>query len=214
MPGSPQLQKIWVLLEQKEYQQALEDLQAMLDRLQGAELREAHQLMGTLCYRQQQYSPASSWFRKACQGSDQASDWLNLAISATMQGDLELGAEAFEQVRICQKAAKYSQQPGFYLQLYWYACALCERGEYAGLQLLLDELAHVYRRMHRTDTTSLYIQRLPFFSNVLSLATRCFREQKKYSEGITWLQTLAEALDDEGRQQVEQAMRELQAGNA
>jgi len=209
MARPPQLQKQWELFDHQEYQHAFEEARASLDRLQGADLRDAYRLMGLACYRQHEYNQASFWLEKACQGSDDAGDWFNLAASATMQGRVELGAQAFEQVRICQQVARYRQGPGFYLQLYWYACVLCDKGEYARLQPLLDELAHVYKRLHTTDSTFLYVRRLPFLSCVLALVTRCFREQAKCAEGVAWLEALGEAFDDEGQRQVNRAMQQL-----
>jgi len=210
MVRSPQLEKEWALFDQQEYQRAFEEAHALLERLQGPDLRDAHRLMGLACYCQREYGQASFWFKKACQGSDEASDWFNLAVSTTMQGDSESGVQAFEQVRLCQQAAKYGQEPSFYLQLYWYACTLCDQGEYARLEPLRNELADVYRRLHSTDTSFVYSRRLPFFSSVLALAARCFNEQKKYAQGVSWLQTLGAALDDEGQRQVNRVILELQ----
>jgi len=209
MPRSPKLQEQWTLLERQEYQRAFEGAFAMRHELQGAALHDAYELMGLACYRQQQYHHASRWFKKACQGSDDATDWYNLAASATMQGNVTLGAEAFEQVRICQQAARYQQEPGIHQQLYWYGCALCDTAQHGALQRVLDELATLYRRLHCTDTSFLYIRRVPFLSCFLTLATRCFCEQERYAEGETWMRALSEGLDEDGQQQVTEAMREL-----
>ena len=209
MIRSPQLQKQWALFDQQQYQSAFADTHALLDRLHGLDLRDAHRLMGLACYRQREYSQASFWFKRACQGSDEAGDWFNLAVAAARQHDIELGEQAFEQVRICQQATRYHQEPGFYLQLYWYACVLCDASEYAHVQPRLDELAQVYRRLHSTDTIQLYVSRLPFLSSVLALAIRRFREAQQYAEGAAWLQALGEGLDEEGQEQVKRAIREL-----
>jgi hypothetical protein len=209
MIRSARLQEQWALYDEQEYELAFEQARALLDQLQGSDLRDAYRLVGLACHRQEQYGQASFWLRRACQGSDQAGDWLNLAVSATMQGDMELSAQAFEQVRICQQAARYGQAPGFYLQLYWHACALCDKGEYEPLQDLLDELAQVYRRLHSTDSAFLFARGLPFLSSLLSLATRRFREQGESAAGVVWMQALGEALDDEGQRQVKESVQEL-----
>ncbi len=210
MARSQQLQELWALLDEQEYQRVLEQTQDLLATLQGPLLREAYKLMGLACFRQRKYREASVWFREACQGSDDSGDWFNLAVSATMQGEIEQGAQAFEQVRLCQEAARYRQEPGFYTQLYWYVSALCDRGEYERLQPLLNELTSVYPRLHCTETTFLYIRRLPFLSTLLSLVTRCFREQEKREEGIAWLQEFGQSLDEQGQRKVQEAIRELQ----
>ena len=209
MPRSPELQEQWALLDSQEYRRAFEDTFALRRELQGADLHDAHKLMGLACYRQRWYRQATLWFKKACQGSDEAGDWCNLATSATMQGNGELGAEAFEQVRICQQAAKYQQEPSFHEQLYWYACALCDTEQHAALRPLLDELANVYGRLHCTEAPFLYVRRVPFLSCFLALATRSFRKQETYLDGAIWMRAFGETLDKEGQRQVGDAIREL-----
>lgn len=209
MARSAQLQKQWELFDQQEYQRAFDEVQALHGQLQGSDLRDAQRLLGLCCYYQQQYSQAVLWFQKACYGSDEANDWLHLALAATMHGDIELGAQAFEQVRVLQQASKYSLQPSFYLQLYWYAQALCDVGQWERLQTVLDELARVYRRLYSTDTAFLYSHGMPFLSSVLALATHAFSAQEEYAKGVAWLQALGEGLDAEGQRQVSAAMQEL-----
>ena len=75
---------------------------------------------------------------------------------------------------------------------------------------LLDELAAVYRRLYLTDTTFLYVRRMPFLSSFLTLAQRYFMLQGQLAEGVAWLQELAEGLDRAGQEQVELAVQALQ----
>jgi len=75
---------------------------------------------------------------------------------------------------------------------------------------LLDELAAIYRRLYLTDTTFLYVRRMPFLSSFLTLAKRYFLLQGQLTEGVAWLQELAEGLDREGQEQVELAVQALQ----
>jgi tetratricopeptide (TPR) repeat protein len=210
---SPQLQKEWTLFDKQEYERAFEQARSALDGLAGPDLRDAYRLLGMACHHQKRHGEATFWFTRACQASDDAGDWLNLAVSATMQGDMELSSQAIEQVRICQQVARYVQGPGFYVHLYWYACALCDKEEHQRLQDVLDELAQAFRRLQRTDTAFVYARRLPFLSSVLALATRHFRAQGKQAEGLAWLQALGQVLDEQGQRQVDEAMQELRQGD-
>jgi tetratricopeptide (TPR) repeat protein len=210
MPRSEALQRQWALYDNKQYGRAFAETMSLLEKLSGADLRDAQRLLGLASLRQRQYPQASLWLKKACQGSDDSSDWLELATSAALQGHLQLSAEAFEQVRLIQQVAKYQQGPGFYRQLLWYASALCDAGEHDRLRPLLDEVAQAYRRIHDTDSTLLYILNLPFLSSILALAVRHFDAAGKRHDGLAWLQALGQALDHEGREQVAQARSELQ----
>lgn len=209
MPRSPLLEKPWALFEQQRYQEAFDIVHAMLNSLQGEDLRDAQRLLGLSCYHQHQYERAVFWLTEACCGSEHAHDWLNLALAATMQGNVELGAQAFEQVHICQQASRYAQEPGWYLQLYGYADALCNSGQCMRALPLLNELANAYKRLHNTDTIFLYSRGLPFLSSFLNLAVRCFRTLQQQVEGTVWLEDVAKALDVPGQRQVRKAREEL-----
>jgi tetratricopeptide (TPR) repeat protein len=209
VPRSPLLAQAWALFEQGQYEEAFQMAQALLGGLQGEDRRDAQRLMGLARYHQRQYERASFWLREACKGSEQAQDWLHLALAATMQGDHDLGEQAFEQARFCQQAAKYEQEPGWYVQLYWYAGVLCDSGQHERALPLLEELASAYKRLHHTDTVFLYGRGLPFLSSFLDLAVRCFRALERRAEGIAWLEELARALDAAGQRQVGKAVGEL-----
>lgn len=203
------LEKQWALFDEGDYVRAFEQTRALLVRLPLADRRDAHRLMGLARYQRGQYLEAVHWFREACEGSDVADDWCRLALAATMKGDAELAAAAFEQVRFCHQVSRYSQHPGLYLHVYWYAGALCDTGQYAATGPLLDELAQTYRRLRQTDSVVLFAQGLPFLSSVLSLALQCFRTQESHAAGVAWLEALAKGLDEEGQRQVGLAMRDL-----
>ncbi len=209
MARSEVLERQWALYYDKEYALAFEETLAFVDKLQGSDLRDAQRLLGLACLRQQQYTQASLWFKKACQGSENAGDWLNLATSSALHSDMELSAQAFEQVRLIQQAARYHQGPGFYRQLFGYASALCEKGEYQHLQPLLDELAQAYHRVHSTDTAFLYVVGLPFLSSFLALAAHRFDKANEHAKGIRWLQALGKGLDEDGQRQVAKTARKL-----
>jgi tetratricopeptide (TPR) repeat protein len=203
------LEKQWALFDAREYEQAFEETRALLMRLPLAERRDAHRLLGLSRYIRNQYVEALHWFREACEGSDIADDWCRLALAATMARKDEVAAPAFEQVRFCHQVSRYSQRPGLYLHVHWYATALCDVGQYATARPLLDELAQAYRRLQQTDTVFLFAQGMPFLSSVLSLALEFFRTQEKYAEGVAWLEALAKGLDEGGQRQVGQVIRDL-----
>lgn len=211
MPRSPLLQKAWTLFEQGQYEEALEIAHARLSGLQGEDRRDAQRLIGLARYHQRQYEKAVFWLTEACKGSDYAGDWLNLALAAIMDRKRELAEEAFEQAHLCQQAAKYDQEPGWYVQLYWYACALGDAGQWERVLPLLDELAAAYKRVHQSDAVLLYARGMPFLPSFLALAVRCFRALERQAEGIAWLEELSKALDASGQRLVGKAVGELRS---
>lgn len=210
MPREEALQRQWELYDTKQYESAFAETLLLAEELSGADLRDAQRLLGLTSLQQHQYPQASLWLKKACQGSDDSSDWLNLATSAALQGRRQLSVDAFEQVRFIQQAAKYRQGSGYYRQLLGYASVLCHADQHDLVRPLLDELALAYRRIRDTDTTLLYLLHMPFLSSMLALAVRHFHAAGSPADGVAWLQALGEALDDEGQQQVADAVAELQ----
>ena len=209
MARSPQLEKQWALLDHQDYQSAVDETQALLGRLRGADQRDAYRLLAWARYHLHEFSQASFWFGRACQGSEDANDWLNLALAQVRDGDIAAAELSFEQVRLCQQVARFAQRPGFYLQLCWYASALCDARQPARVAPLLDELAEACRRLGSSDTTLLYCSGMPFLSSVLALAVRHFGQQGQRAEGAAWMQKLAAALDEGGRRRVQRAIEEL-----
>lgn len=203
------LEEQWDLFENGEYKRALEETRALLVRLSPVERRDAQRLVGRAYFELHDHRQALDWFREAADGSELADDWCRVALAATMMGNDKVASEAFEQVRLCHQASRYSQQPGLFVHVYWYAGALCAVKEYAAARLLLDELAQAFRRLHRTDTVFLYAHGMPFLSSVLSLALRCFRGQDAHAAGAAWLEELAGSLDEAGQRQVGQSLHDL-----
>ena len=209
MIRSPRLRRQWTLYDDQEYQRAFDEAGELLVQLAAKDRRDAWRLLGLCCQRQKQYREAAEWFRRACEGSDEANDWLNVAVVYVQQGDKESAAEAFEQVRLCQQAARYTQLPSFHLQLYWYASALSDSGDHSPLPRLIEELAAAYRRLRRTDSAFLLARGMPFLSSFLALVVSHFDHEEKQEEGIVWLQALGQALDAAGQKQAAEAIEEL-----
>ena len=214
MGRSPSLAKQWALYDGQEFERAWRETHSILDGLGREDRRDAQRLIGLCWYRQHHYDDAEHWLQWACQGSADSNDWLWLALAATRRGNMEQGAQAFEQTRICQQVAKFTQPPGIHLQIYGYALVLCQSREWARLRPLLDELGKVYERLFCTDTAFLYRHGVPFLVSFLALAERPFREQGPFVQGLAWRQKLAFGLDDEGKLQVSRAMRELREADA
>lgn len=209
MPRSEALQLQWALYDNRQFAQAIKKTEEVLDMLPAEDRRDAQQLLGLCHIRKHTYTQAVECLQEATRASSDAQHWANLAIAATYDSRPELGAEAFEQVRIIQRLAHYGQPPGYYHQLLAYGLALLQVGDHGTLQEALDELARAYKRTHTSDTAQLYQLQLPFLSTCLSLAIEHFDQSDQHARGIAWLYRLNEGLDRDGREQTLQAMRKL-----
>ena len=211
---SPRLRRQWQLFEQRQYRTALAQAMLMIEYLQGADLRDGLHLIGMTHYRLGQYDQSADWLGRACHGSEESADWLNLAVAAVLAGRVDQSEDAFAQVRICQQAAKHAQPPGLYRQMLWYAEALTQGNEFDPLWPLMDELASAYRHIRSTDVVSLYVANMPFLSTFLELSQRAWRRAGLASEMRDWLQGLADGLDPEGAGRVMRVIQQLDGSPA
>jgi len=209
MGRSERLQHQWALCEERDFERASRETLAVLDGLQGADMQDAQRVLGTCAYHQQRHQDALHWLGMACHASDDSNDWLGVALAAVRAGNPDVGAQAFEQVRLCQQAAKYAQWPGIHLQVYTYALALSDMRQWVAVGPLLDELKRAYKRLYCTDAAYVYRHGMPFLVAALELAARYFNAHGGRSAGVAWLQDLADGVDAEGGQEVERAIGEL-----
>jgi len=209
MPPEEPLAEAWRLYENRNFAGAMKRAFAELDSLQGSDLRDAHRLLGRCSLHQRTYGDAANWLQAAAFGSDEAMDWLQLAIAAVLAHETARSREAFEQMIAIQSSCQFAQGPGYYRQLAWYASALCEAGELELALPLLNELAAAYHRVHTTTPSHLYVAKMPMLATMLELVVRYFRTCGQHTEGVAWLQALSQGLDDEGQRRTQKAIAEL-----
>jgi tetratricopeptide (TPR) repeat protein len=174
--------------------------------------RQAKKFTALALFRKGDYAAAGDLFQELAADSHEAGDWFNVATSATLAGEIDLGERAFELACKCQEAAGYRQQPSLPLMRQWYAAALRDRGEFARSLRQIEQLRTIYEQLKITDDTFVYIRGVPFVSATMNVAVDVFRGLGDAFDGPAWIDAFARSLDDEGKQYLAEVKHRLDDG--
>jgi tetratricopeptide (TPR) repeat protein len=175
-----------------------------------AELRrQAKRFIALSTFRKGDYVAAVEHFRELAADSTEAGDWFNVATSATLEGDIEFGEQAFEKALRCQVAANYSQQPSVPFMRQWYACALRDQKQFWRSLAQIEELRKIYEQLKITDDTFVYIRGVPCLSHTMDVAIDVFRGLGDSFDGVYWIESFQEKLDEEGRSYLDDIKKRL-----
>jgi hypothetical protein len=171
---------------------------------------DARKLLALVLFRRAEYGPAAKAFREIADGRGEANDWFNLMTSSTLSGDVETGAQAYENAiaRACEGDTSSCSVP---FTMLYFARSLHTVGSFDKAMSRIDELRQFYESLEIADPTFLYLRGMPFLSHTLDVAVDVFRDSNREREGVAWLNAFAASLDEEGRQYIEDAKTQLSA---
>lgn len=194
-----ELQPAIAALQADEFEQALQlatphalhaDLTIRLD---------ANRLCALALSRLERYADALTHWKVLVELEPEPHNFLQLASSAAVAGDLEMAEPAFHEAVHRAHAAETdgpSSMPGMHAN---YATALA-RGGRADLALRhVDVLRDWYMDLHITDSTFLYLRGMPFFSGFLQQGIPIAKLVKSQPELDAWLDEMHDKLDEEGQ---------------
>jgi tetratricopeptide (TPR) repeat protein len=161
--------------------------------------REANRLTGLGRFRSGEYQDSLPFFETAARGSDQASDWFDLASAELMAARPEEAEESFQKALDCQEASGYTQQPGVPFMMYFFMFALSKEGFQERAFRHLEELRKLYEAMKITDDTFVYVRGVPFLSQTMEAAIPVLRVVLTRQEAVGWLRSFASKLDKPGK---------------
>jgi tetratricopeptide (TPR) repeat protein len=193
----------WNALEQERFEDVLAETEPFLNFKNDVLRLEANKLAGLAYFRSQRYEQATPHFQTVARSSTDVADWFNVVTSATLAGDFQTGADAFDKALECQKEANYSQQPSVPFMRYYYACALRDKGQWETALQQINELRKTYAQLHITDDTFVYIRGVPFLGQTLRVAMDVFQGLGRNADAETWFNSFAKNLDEDGRTLVE-----------
>lgn len=190
-------------LEQERFEDVLAETEPFLNSKNDVLRLEAYKLAGLAYFRSQRYEQATLHFQTVARSSTDATDWFNVVTSATLAGDFETGADAFDKALECQKEANYSQETSVPFMRYYYACALRDKSQWETALQQINELRKTYEQLHITDDTFVYIRGVPFLGQTLRVAIDVFQGLGRNADAETWFNSFAKNLDEDGRTLVE-----------
>lgn len=140
------------------------------------------------------------------QGTPKA--WLNVMSSAILSGKIDVGERAFEKAKHPLSQGSVDdpvdeKQPSGAELNYYYICTLCAVKEYKKCLDPLNVLKDLYSTLVITDSTFLYIRRIPFIEDTLQKAVEVFKHEQMKEYGLKWLEELASNVDEDGNSTIQ-----------
>lgn len=143
-------------------------------------------------------------FKKIAYIKNDVESWFNVMTSAVLSRNVQKGKEAFHKALELQELNDDSQHPSVPQIRYFYGCALNDIGLNREALEQLDELKKIYMQLVITNDTFVYLRGIPFISQTLDLAKKVMKGLNIEFSSSTWLNELKEAVDEEGKEIIEQ----------
>lgn len=191
----PELTEARGAFEAGRFEAAIEAATPYLASPDSALRVQANRVAGLALFQQGQYATAANLLEAAAEIADNSDAWFNVATSATMAGEVERGAEAFQRT-INGGGSKLISLPRMY---FYYALALKAVEAYERMLEPLTWLRNVYAELTITDSTFLHIRGVPFLSHTLGVAVEAFTALDQGERGRAWMDVLAAEVDSDGR---------------
>lgn len=176
--------------------------------------RKATRILALSHFHQQQYAQAWPLFEQLAGQTQTAHDWFNVVSSATLAGDIERGAAAFEKAVRSHGTSDDAQQPNIATLHHFYACALRDAGEHARAFEHVQVLRAIYEKLPVTTAPQLELRGLPPLQHVLDVTVDVLAHSGDIPAAITWLEEFGATLDVPGQSLTRQAAARLQQRSA
>ncbi len=213
---SPLLDQADALLAQGKFEEAIAEASKSQESTDALARADAHRICGLAYVQMKKYSDAEKeWEAVIKDDQHRWKDWFNLAISATMNGNVVRGKQAFETVEKACSADTDAPKMGEDIAslTYFYMRSLIETEQYDEALPQLDKLTSLYARIHVTDPSFVFTSTgssIPPLSEILDTAQPIFQHIGK-ERSMALLTELAGKIDEEGQQEVKSAIEKLSA---
>ena len=205
-----QIDHLWEELHAKRFEGLGDKVQPLLASKHPAIAQKALRLLGLEQFHQGNFAQAWPLFEELAEQTQTTGDWFNVATSATLAGNLDGGAKAFENAVKHQPDSDSASQPCVAMLHYFYGCALRDAGAYERAFENVEVLRAMYEKLPNSSKAQLELRGMPSVSNLLELFVDVLAESGDIPEAVTWLRAFGAKLDAAARQQVEQAVESLE----
>ncbi len=191
------LSKASSLFNDKKYEQAIKELELLINTEEPKIKEQAISLIG-LCYlRLNKNKEATFYFNKVCSSSKNYIDWLNLAVSSALNNEIKESKQAFNQtIALCS-----NEDSRFIPQLRsCYINALMEAREYVLALEHMNILWESYIFYSVTDEHFPYVRGMPLFRWFMSVVIDMLNGLSLSFDKESWLAMLYENMDDDGKE--------------
>lgn len=198
------IQAAWNHIDNGEYDAAVALVEQFAHNKQPDVIYNYHKIRSAATFRMGDYDIAKSEALIVTKMDGvKANDWFDLCTCATMNQNISLGEDAFNNtVKAIQKNPD-SINSSIPQILFYYIQVLCAVNEIDKAFEQLDRLKNVYTSIKNTDPTYLQDVGVPFLSNTLDAGMPIFTHIGQ-EESQAWLNDFANQLDNEGMHLINQ----------
>lgn len=209
MPICPELSDARRCLKAQKYRESLNAALPYCESNDRHFRREANRIAGLARFQMGLFPEAFASLKIAAEDSQYAGDWLNVALSATMAGEIALGSRAFAIAIRSWETPGSSNSPGIGFMRQWYACALRDRQEFGLAFEQISVLRFMYEQFRVTDPTFLHMRGMPFLQDTTRVAVDVLKALGPSIDALGWINDFAAKLDVEGQRCLDNARLQL-----
>lgn len=210
-PEFQEMDRLRELFQQEQFNEVLEEVAPYRSSMDTYVVKEAYGLTALAHFRLGEYEQARATFAWLANEYGDVNDWFNLMTSAILAGNIEQGMEAYNQAKELRAHAENDEGVPI-PQMMYYACrALADAGEYDRAFTVLNELIDIYKQLHITDDTFLYMRGVPMLPHAMEAVQIVLTARKDKMDIDTWFAMLDASLDDEGREIIQQTKQKILA---
>jgi tetratricopeptide (TPR) repeat protein len=198
---TPAILAVHQSLDQGRIGDALEKAHGALKSNDANERIEAEGLVGLCHYHLGSYGEAVSHFATFAACKPSRSAWFRLALTATLAGELETGADALEKALEHPAAADEDMLTPAFMH-FDFASALVGRAEYARAAIHFEHLGQAYCSASIHRDREMVAAGLPALSHFLDLVRRASLLSGDAFDGSAWLKQLEPRLQGEAQRMV------------
>jgi len=198
-PVPPELAPALAHLQNGAHARALEAASPHIES-DDAEVRtDALRICALACSNLERWAEAVGYWHRLFEHEGSAHNALQIATSCVMAGQLAAGIDWVEQAA----ALNTQLREGPIMQIWTgFVSALGRAGQERAALPYLDKIRQVYAEVGTTDSTILYMNRIPFFSAFLGNSWPLLRAALGAEQGRRWYEALLPSLDANGQQEL------------
>ena len=196
------------LFQQKEFIQSLEAASQYLASQRKGIQHEANNLVALNHFKLGNHEQAAYLFAALAQERNDPADWFNLALSATLNDEIDKGRQAFEKAIALYKAEAGTEFLKIPSLTFYYMQSLKKMKRFDLAFEQLQVLGCIFAEAKLTEGHFLYAKALPLFQKVIG-ASREVLSQLDLDKVKAWLSNLRQSMDHRGHRYLLEFERSL-----
>lgn len=210
LPEFSELNDAWKSYGEKNFAQAILLAQEHANSSDTLLQHEANKVIALSHFQLREFDRSTKFFLELAKDSNNPNDHFNLATSATLNKDFDIGKKAFDNAVEMYRKSGTAENLSIPNMAFYYLHALKDAGAYEKAFEQLEFLGEIYKKLGITDTHFLYMRGVPFFEDVIKAAKEILKKIPS-ARAKVWVNKLMESVDEDGKNTLKQLESDLNA---